>query len=362
MTIDELINSPISNWLTKCRDTDDIVLGTVGRLVRNLSGYRFPGWSTREDRDSVSRILLPVLRGLRGFRDAVCAEMSELSFEQRRALLVRKQLTPCMAARQSGCHLLLPLKRNVVCMVNEEEHLVIHVSRSGNSVRETLTDLRKLAAEIEQKVSFARDSRNGFLTSMPGEAGDGIQIYSMLHLPALSIANMIPQVSKAMEKLHLSISPYYSDGEDDTGNMFIVYTIPGPPGSTDEMTAHFRSVLKDIVTREMQVRRRLAEEPGFVLEDKVARAYATLGYARRLSLRECRNAISVLRLGRVLGMIQEDEREDIRESLRRFRELDTALALCTALSPADEEAAYPIARAIMTRRFLADIHINFSNS
>ncbi len=359
MTMDKLISSPINNWLTTCRDADDIVLGMVGRLVRNLSGYRFPGWSTREDRDAVSRILLPALRSLRGFRDAVCAEMSDLSFEQRRALLVRKQLTPCMAARQSGCHLLLPRKRNVVCMVNEEEHLVMHVSRNGNSVREVLTELRKFAAELEQKVSFARDSRNGFLTSMPGESGDGIQLYSMLHLPALSISNMMPQVLKAMEKLHLNISPYYSDGEDDTGNMFIVYTIPGPLGSTDELSEHFRRVLKDIVTREMQVRRKLADEPGLVLEDKVARAFATLGYARRLSLRECRNAISVLRLGRVLGMLQGDDGEDVRESLSRFRELDTALALCTALSPAEEEVAYPIARALMTRRFLADIRMNF---
>lgn len=360
MTIDELINSPLTNWLTTCRDADDIVLGTVGRLVRNLSGYRFPGWSTAEDRKAVSEVLLPVLRSLRGFRDAVCAEISELSFEQRRGLLVRKQLTPCMAARQDGCHLIIPNKRSVVCMVNEEEHLVIHVSRNGNNTKDVLTEMRKLAAELEEKITFAQDSRNGYLTSMPGEAGDGIQIYSMLHLPALSISNMIPQVCKAMEKLHLNISPYYSDGEDDTGNMFILYSIPGPRGSTDEMLSHYRSVLKNLITRELQVRQKLAEEPGLVLEDKIARAYATLSHARRLSLRECRNAISILRLGRTLGMLYKSSPEDVCLDLGQFRELDTALALCTALSPADEEAAYPIARAITARRFLANIHMNFS--
>ncbi len=360
MTIDELIHSPMTNWLMTCRDADDIVLGTVGRLVRNLSGYRFPGWSTAEDRKAVSEILLPALRSLRGFRDATCAEICELSFEQRRGLLVRKQMTPCMAARQDGCHLIIPNSRNVVCFVNEEEHLVIHASRSGNNTRDVLTELRKLAAELEGKVTFAHDSRSGYLTSMPGEAGDGIQIYTILHLPALSLSNMIPQVSKAMEKLHLNISPYYSDGEDDTGNMFILYSIPGPQGSTDEIAAHYRSVLKNLILREQQVRRRLTEEPGLVLEDKIARAYATLSHARRLSLRECRNAISVLRLGRTLGMLYKSHPEDVSHDLGQFRELDTTLALCTALSPADEESAYPIARAVSTRRFSANIRINFS--
>lgn len=352
MTTDELIESPLANWMLECEDEQDIVIGTIGRLVRNLSGYRFPGWSTAEDRRAVSDILLPVLKGLRGFKNAYSCEMNELSYEQRRALMVRKQLTPCMAARQDGCHLIIPEKRDIICMVNEEEHLVLHACRIGNSIRETINELRKLASALEKKVSFAQDSRNGYLTSMPGESGDGIQIYTVLHLPGLVISNMIPQVTKAMEKLHINISPYYSDGEDDTGNLFIIYSIPGPSGSTEELMTHYRQVLKQLVNRELQVRAKLAEEPGLVLADKVARAYATLSHARRISLQESRNAISVLRLGYLLGMFDWNGNVTIRNTICQLRQLDVMLALNAALRKPEEEAVQPIVRARAARDFL----------
>lgn len=353
MTTDELINSPLADWIVECEDEQDIVIGTIGRLVRNLPGYRFPGWSTAEDRRTVSNILLPALRGLRGFKNAYCCEMTELSYEQRRSLMVRKQLTPCMAARQDGCHLLIPEKRDIICMVNEEEHLVLHACRAGNSIRETINELRRLASALESKVNFAQDSCNGYLTSMPGESGDGIQIYTVLHLPGLAISNMMPQVTKAMEKLHINISPYYSDGEDDTGNLFIIYSIPGPKGSTEELMTHYRNVLKQLINRELQVRAKLTEEPGLVLADKVARAYATLSHARRISLQESRNAISVLRLGYLLGMLDWNADSSAWVTIRQLRQLDMMLALNTALRKPEEEAAQPIDRARATRNFLA---------
>lgn len=362
MTIDELVNSDLPEWLVNCADSQDIVIGTIGRLVRNLNGFRFPGWSTPEDRRAVSDILLPALRSLRGFKDSLCAEMSELSYEQRRALLVRKQLTPCMAARQDGCHILLPQHRNIVCMVNEEEHLVLHVCRAGNSVREVLAELRKLADNLEKKVTFAHTTGNGYLTSMPGESGDGIQIYTILHLPALTISNMMPQVCKAMEKLHVNISPYYSDGEDDTGNQFIAYSIPGPEGSTDEMLTHYRAVLKNLINREQQVRFKLALEPGLILEDKVARAFATLSHARRLSLQESRNALSILRLGRVLGMIDWDDDGQPKFALSQLRHLDCVLALYTALNTEEQEVTAPVARAGAIRMQLDTHHAQLSDN
>lgn len=356
MTTDELIKSPLADWMISCADEYDIVIGTIGRLVRNLEGYRFPGWSTADDRRAVSDILLPALRSLRGFKSAYCSEIKELSYEQRRSLMVRKQLTPCMAARQDGCHLLIPENRDLICMVNEEEHLVLHAYRQGNRIRETLAELRKLSASMESKVTFAQDARNGYLTSMPGESGDGIQIYTVLHLPGLAISNMMPQVTKAMEKLHINISPYYSDGEDDTGNLFIAYSIPGPKGSTDELMSHYRSVLQQIISRELQVRVKLATEPGLVLADKVARAYATLSHALRLSLRECRNAISVLRLGHLLGMVVWDGAVSHRSAISQLRELDAELALRSALQPAEEEAFQSILRARAAREILTMYH------
>ena len=116
---------------------------------------------------------------------------------------------------------------------------------------------------------------------------------------------------------------------------------------------HYRNILKQLVNRELQVRAKLTEKPGLVLADKVARAYATLSHARRISLQESRNAISVLRLGYLLGMLDWNADSSARVTIRQLRQLDVMLALNTALRKPEEEAAQPIVRARATRNFLA---------
>lgn len=359
MTFEQLIQATPPEWLLRSSDADDIAIVTVGRLVRNLEGFNFPGWSTADDRRQVSELILPVLRRLRGFRNAFCAELCDLNYEQRRTLMVRKQLTPCMAARQDGCHILIPPRQNAVYMVNEEEHLVVHCCQRGNRIREILNELSKIAVSLDDKLPFARLPEIGYLTSLPSEAGDGLQLYTMLHLPALTLGNMMSQVTKALEKLHISISPCYSDGEDDTGSLFILYTLPGPPDSTAEIAGHYQKILRQLITRERQVRQRLMEDSELRLADNVARAYGILRHARRLTLRETRNALSMLRLGTATQALRWENLapEKATDSLKA---LDLMIALTSAAAREEDEAGLPTGRAALTRRFLEEHPLHFA--
>lgn len=359
MTFEQLLRAQPPEWLLSSSDADDIAIVTVGRLVRNLEGFRFPGWSTDEERQRIADRILPVLRQLRGFKKAFCAELSELSYEQRRALMVRKQLTPCMAARQDGCYVLIPPRQNLVYMVNEEEHLVAHYCQRGYRIREVLSELCKMASELDAKFDFAKTPQMGYLTSLPTEAGDGVQIYTVLHLPAMTMSNMMSQITKALEKLHICISPCYSDGEDDTGNLYLLYTLPGPIDSTFEIAAHYQHILSQIITRERQVRRRLLEDPELRLADNVARAYGALRHARRLSLREVRNGLSILRLGTVTRVLQWEglTTGEVPDCLRR---LELEISLNTAVCREEDEPALPIQRARLTRNFLNDTPLHFA--
>lgn len=296
-------------------DCQDTVIGVMARLVRNLKGHRFPGWSTAESRAAVAEQLLPGLLSLPDFSKGFHAEMPELGFDDRRIMMVNSMLSPAQAARQDGCHVLVSHKRNVVAFVNEEEHLVLHMFRQGykcppkgDTMRtgHMLNDLQKMRDKLDGMFDFAHNTQDGYLTSMPGESGDGIQLFVMLHLPALTFSNMMGQVTKAMEKLHVSISPFYSDGQDDTGSRYMLYSLPGPEGSLGEVKGYFFEVAQRVVERELSVRLRLLEEPGMRLFDHIGRAYGLLKYARRLSIKEMRDAFSSLRLATVLGIIKWD--------------------------------------------------------
>ena len=306
------ILTPLPEQLVKTGGCCDTVLGVMARVVRNLKGHPFPGWSTAEDRRAVADALVPRLLKMPAFqRGAFHAEMTDLSFDDRRRLLLLNMLSPSMAARQDGCHLLVSRKRDICAMVNEEEHLVMHIfqqeckgsAKDPFGVFPLLDRVESLCGQLDDRFDFARNTGNGYLTSIPTECGDGVQLYAMLHLPGLNFANMMGQVTKAMEKLHVSISPYYSDSHDDTGCRFMLYSIPGPAGSLNEMQEYFFAVVKRVVDRELSVRTRLLNEPGQRLQDHIGRTYGMLMNARRLSIKEMRDAGSALRLASVLGII-----------------------------------------------------------
>lgn len=348
------------NWEPGRNTTNGVVIGSIVRMVRNLPDYPFPGWSTRKGRQAVADVLLPAIKEIRGYKNAVCAEMNELTYGIRRALLTRKQLTPCMAARQDGCFVVIPQKRPVCIMVNEEEHLVIHSFRNGLDFDSGMNELLNLDEELQSKLEFAYTPLNGYLTSIPSEAGDGLQLYCLLHLPGLSIANMMNQVTKALEKLHVSISPYFSDSQDDTGHLFVLFSIPGPEDSIEEIQEGFSDVVRHLVHREQQVRQKLLGAPGLFLQDAIGRAYGLLNTCRRLSIKELRDAASLLRLGTLLKLIcWQEEEHDILVALNNFV-LDQATI--TALAEEKGDPSLCLRRATAARDFLNNHPHHFSDT
>lgn len=356
----ETLLSSARNWAPDRNTTDGVVVGSIVRMVRNLPGYPFPGWSTGESRAAVAEKLLPVLRNVQGFKTAFCAEMNKLSYGQRRALLTRKQLTPCMAARQDGCYIIIPQRRPFILMVNEEEHLVIHSFRNGLNFEDCIQDIEQLEDKLQEELTFAYMPQHGFLTSIPSEAGDGLQLYCLLHLPALTTANMMNQVTKALEKLHVSISPYFSDAQDDTGHLFVLFSIPGPEDSIDEMMDAFHDVVNHIVRRERQVRRKLLADPGLHLQDAIARAYGLLLNCRRLSIKELRDAISLLRLGTLMGLLIWEEEE--REILIALNQFGLTQACEAALAEEISDPQLCLRRAAAAREFLSKHPHHFSDN
>ena len=308
MSFNTLVKTP-STWFTAPGADGDILIGMMARAVRNLKGHKFPGWSTDESRKAVADIILPVLRTQPGIKTGFEAEMSKLSYEQRRMLLERKQLSHSMAARQGGCHLLINKKQDTTFMVNEEEHLAVHFYMGGIDGPDTdklLKRVHKTLAPIEKQLDIAHTRKDGYQTSLPAECGTGLQLYAVLQLPAMSTAGMMPQVERGLEKLMLNISPFYSELGDDAGCLYVIYTAPIPQDGEQELADHLNTTVVSLIERELQVRCKMsATDNGTTsILDKIGRAYGLLKYARRLEYAELLNALAMIRLGLVCGYIE----------------------------------------------------------
>lgn len=283
-------------WLRGTRN-DDIILTTAVRLVRNLPGHSFPGWSTAEERAAVAKKILPVLRTYPRLRYCYRAEMSELDHRERCILLERKLITPGMAARQEGCHLLISRDQEIFAMVNEEEHLCVHVATPGFDVEQVMGTAADISRHLEDKLSFARNAQDGYLTSLPNESGEGLQLIAVLHLPALSMSGSMEQVSNALEKMHINITPFTGDAED-CGSLYVLYTQAVPTDAAMVAAEHFSDICKILSVKEQRmIDQKIKYEDGYAVFDIIYRAYGLLRYSYSLSYGELLNALSFIRFG-----------------------------------------------------------------
>lgn len=350
-------------WLASPGDGRDVLMGTMGRMVRNLPGTPFPGWSTEEGREKVAATLLPALQSLPGFKHAFQSEMRDLSYEERLLLMERKQLTACMAARQQGCYLLINDDQTCSAMVNEEEHLALHAFSHGWALGKVLRRLDQLSACLEEKLSFAYSRQGGYLTSMPAECGEGLQLYVILHLPGICLSNALPQVSKALEKMHLGLAPLYPELGEDSGNTYIISSDTLPLGMREDIGTHLETTISSIAEQEINIRRKLADSSqsrDFYL-DQTARSYGLLRHAHKLSYKEALQALSLLRLGIDSGLFSSPH-QGKKDLLRQLLSLQLAAApqsMAWAGRISEKETGYaPVVRAALFRQFLGDAQLH----
>lgn len=354
-----------NTWLAQADEEDHILLATLGRLTRSLSHHVFPGWSTEEARRAALEELRPHIRALTGFKTAFHADMASLAHHERKLLLERKLISPSMAARREACEILIPKKQDMSIMLNEEEHLVMHSFAAGEALDEQRAKLEKIALLVEEKIDFAKSQSGDYLCSIPTECGNGIQMYLVMHLPALVIANLMKEIDKAIEKLGLQISPFYSDGNRDTGDSFVIYTTPCSLMQCEHEIAKLKRVAKTLVLREKQVRGKLYNLRPLELRDQVTRALGRLVYATTLTFTEMSNAVSLLILGTKYGFLrwQPEQGEEILATLRQMNislapaHLAQACGLCCSEHDAKEMAAL---RAKLIQEQLATLHVSIN--
>ena len=273
-----------------------VILGTMGRLVRNLKGEFFPGWSTAESRARVAEKLTPAVRALAGFKQAAHAEMTELSKEERKVLLERKQITPCLAARQDGSHVFINKKQDTVIMLNEEEHIAIHHFSAGNKLTAIVSELDKKAQALAAQVELAHSKEYGYLTSMAAECGEGLQLYMVLHLPGHAMMNQMDKMERALNKMHLNLSPFFIEYGEETGNLYVLFSTPIPAGATADVLGHMLNIAENIVEKELMLREKIDIEDPLQMADMVGRVYGTLSHGCLMDYQESLHAWSTLQL------------------------------------------------------------------
>lgn len=289
-------------WLSASGAHSGIVLSSRIRLARNISGYAFPTRAGETERESVLERISAEVPRLESLRGASLIRVDKCSEHERRLLFERHLVSLELAGLEksqpvSGRAGAVFVTGDTGVMVNEEDHLRLQVFKSGFDVQGALSQASQLDREIGGAVPLAWHSEFGYLTACPTNTGTGMRASVLIHLPGLVLTQEIGRVLQGLQHMGLTYRGLYGEGSDVLGNFFQISNQTTLGRREEELADQLIRVVSKVIEREEEARQVLLRDAGYIIEDKLWRAYGTLRHARNLPADESMNLLSGLRLG-----------------------------------------------------------------
>jgi protein arginine kinase len=305
MSMENLLDKPLTPWMTGGGPDDDIVLSSRIRLARNLEGVPFPGRAGDGQLAQVATELRKSVGDLSGADKHVYlyVEMDKLAPLERNILVEKHIVSPNLAGEPAHRALIVRDDAAVSIMVNEEDHLRIQCLVPGLNLAGALALADKVDDTLESRHTFAFGDQTGYLTACPTNVGTGLRASLMMHLPALVLTGQIGRITAAATQLGLAVRGLYGEGTEAIGNIFQVSNQLTLGHSEQEIIDNLQSIGKQVVEQERAARKALEGSQQDALSDRVWRAYGILRYARSISGQEALNLLSEVRLGIDLKII-----------------------------------------------------------
>ncbi|PIE23900.1 MAG: ATP--guanido phosphotransferase [Planctomycetota bacterium] len=300
----------LDEWISLDGPDSDVVFCTRIRLARNIETASFSPSLGEEEAEELVHSLQDSLQDIAKDHGWSYADLSQLSPLDRQVLLERHLVSRELIDSEQARGVYYDQRGRSGCMVNEEDHLRLQVFRSGLQLEEAMEAADLLDDEISEAVPYAFHQQFGFLTACPTNTGTGMRASVLLHLPALVLAKEIDKAAHAVQDIPMAVRGFYGEGSRAVGDLFQVSnhrTLGLDEDMTVEQLGHaVQSLLKWERTQRESYRR----DPLFLL-DRAHRSLGVLQHAQRLNSEETLDLVSKLRLGRVLGLVEELSEEQL---------------------------------------------------
>jgi protein arginine kinase len=292
-------------WLRGTGPEADIVMSSRVRLARNLAQYPFVGRATEQERTEVEQFLHSRLVAVPAGKKLEYLDLGDLE-ELDRQFLVERQLISREHAEAVGARAVaIDSQEQMSLMINEEDHLRIQCMHSGLDLEAVWAQVSAVDDEIETVVPYAFHDRWGYLTACPTNVGTGIRVSVMLHLPALVITRQIDKVFRSLHKISLAVRGLYGEGSQAFGDFYQISNQTTLGRTEQDLISQVADVVPVLIDYERRARDFLLQETEQNVHDQVSRAYGILKTAQTISAEETMQLLSRVRMGVLLGLIDD---------------------------------------------------------
>lgn len=291
----------MAKWYCDRGFQDDVVLSTRVRLARNLKGIPFPNKMSDADGEKVIKTVSDALSNLNYKFNLI--RLHEISDIERQKLLEEHLISPQMLKSPEHKAVFISDDDAVAIMINEEDHIRFQSIYAGFESEKAYELISKIDDFLGNSVEYAFHRKYGHLTACPTNVGTGMRISFMLHLPAICMARVADNLFAAVGKLGVTVRGMYGEGTKSSGYIFQISNQTTLGKTEAELSQNLNDVVNQIITKERELRRRILQDKGIAIEDKIMRSLGLMTYAKKISTDELTGLISNVRFGVSLGII-----------------------------------------------------------
>jgi protein arginine kinase len=304
MNLDDL-SPACGEWLRGTGAEADIVISSRIRLARNLAGFPFTSRATTYQKAEVENLLRDRIAKLDVQPGMDYLTVPTLSTLDRQLLVERQLISRELSSSDGPRGVAVAHQETASLMVNEEDHLRLQVIRSGYALDEAWQEIDRIDDMLDQRVNYAFHDDFGYLTACPTNVGTGMRASVMLHLPALVWTKQIEKVFRALQKINLAVRGLYGEGSRASGDFYQISNQVTLGKSETTILREIREVIPQIITYERQARATLLRDSRQAVQDRISRAFGTLGSATMMTSEETMDLLSAVRLGVNLGLLDD---------------------------------------------------------
>lgn len=290
----------MSSWYNEVGKDSDVVISTRIRFARNLSEHRFnpKGEEAQLIEQQIEEKANEIGYNLKYLKLKNMDEITKLS------LVEKNIISPELAVEEDRGAILINEEENISIMINEEEHIRIQVFNSGLELENTLNLAIEVDERIQKLFNIAKSKEYGYLTTCPTNAGTGMRVSVMVHLPGLTKTGNIRKILNTITNFGMEIRGVHGENTKSEGDMYQISNKQTLGITEEEIIKKLKIIIEKIIEQERIARKYLAKDEN-ELEDKVYRSYGILKHCKKISQNEAIKLLTDIKLGTDMGIITE---------------------------------------------------------
>lgn len=284
-------------WLAGDGPAGFIALSSRLRAARNLTNLPFPYRANESTRREILKKIEGAAKVESSLKILNVVPLESLTPLDREILVENYLTSPMHIQEPKGRALLETQNGTISVMVNEEDHLRLQCILSGLDLEKGWGILNRLDDAFESHLTYAFHESWGYLTGCPTNLGTALRASALLHLPALSFVQALPNLIQSLNQMGIVVRGFYGEGTESQGHFYQISNASSFGPTEEDIVSRVTGVARQVIDQELQARDEIKKNQRALIEDRVWRALSILKSARIINSMEAMEHLSLTRLG-----------------------------------------------------------------